>query len=131
MQIKPFLVLSTALLNLSSAALVQIGFDRSLNWDFVSSNPQSAAQISQLLPQGVAFDLGIGADQVPVQRLQPLDTTDQLGYVTTLALFNLDDAFVDQLRRDIVIASSPLYNNPDPTVRDLVSRINPSIPLVA
>ena len=130
MQIKNLITLP-GLLGISSAALVQIGFDASLNYDFVSANPTTQAQIFQLLPQGVAFALGIAADAVPVQSLQPLDTSADLGYITTLAVFDLDDALVDQLRLDIVSPTSPLYNNPDAAVHELVSHINPNIPLLA
>lgn len=129
MQIKSLLAVASGLLGLSTATLVQIGFDQALNWPWVDSHPVLQTQISQWLPTGVAFALGIDASQVPVRNLQPLNTQSSLGYITTIASFNLDAALVEQLRIDIATPSSPLYNNPDASVHELISHINPRIPL--
>lgn len=109
--------------------LVQIGFLYPLNYDFVVGNPYSSAQIFQYLPIGVADGLGLKEEQIIMKSLIPLDTTAQLGFITTLAQFYMPSNMVSTLSLDLHIPMAAIYNNPDQSVNTLVNYINPAIPL--
>ncbi|KAK4995786.1 hypothetical protein LTR66_004470 [Elasticomyces elasticus] len=114
-----------------NTSLIQIGFDYSLNYDFVAANSQSADQIFTFLPQGLAYALNVGLDNVTMHALQPFDTSKTLGYITTIALAYIPRNMVDQLQLDLHTPVSSMYNNPSPPVKTLFSMINPSIPVLA
>jgi hypothetical protein len=114
-----------------NTTLCQIGFTHELNYGFVSSNPSSAGQIFQFLPQGTAYGLTLDQSNVKMFNIQPYDTSKSLGYITTLALIYVPTDQVNQLGVDLHTPNSPLYHHPDLTVRTLMSFINPAIPLVA
>lgn len=111
----------------SGTTLVQVGFGSSLNYAFVSSNSQSAQQIFNLLPEGIAYGLNIATSAVVIESLRPLDTTASLGYITTLARFWIPSEAVQTFRLGIQTSGSRFFNNPSANVKDLVGRINPSI----
>jgi len=115
----------------SNTTLCQIGFLSSLNYAFVSSNPQSASQIFTYTPAGIAYGLGIPQDQVTMYSLQPLEPLKPGGYIVTLALFYVPTDLVNQLAIYLHTPSSALYQNPSATVYTLMSLINPLIPLLA
>lgn len=109
-------------------ALVQVGFQSQFNYSFVAGQPAAAAQIFDLLPSGVSYGLGADTSEVVVAQLRPLDTTDTLGYITTVALLYIPSDDVDILQAALLNAGSPLYNNPDSRVGALMSHISPEIP---
>jgi hypothetical protein len=111
--------------------MIQIGFLFQLNYNFVIENQQSAKQIFEFLPAGLAYGLGISEDQVVMQALRPYDTIGQLGYVTTLAMAYVPSECVNALSLDIHTPPSPLYNNPNVSVNTLVNIINPAISILA
>ena len=94
-------------------------------------NQLSVAQIFEYLPEGMAYGLNLPMDQVTMQSLQPYDTTATLGYVTTLAFAYIPTVNVTTLSLDLHTPASALYNNPDESVKTLVSMINPSFPILA
>ncbi|ELP70177.1 hypothetical protein ACKI1I_20675 [Streptomyces turgidiscabies] len=108
--------------------LVQVGFLSQLDYSFVAGQPTAAAQIFNFLPRGVAYGLGADTNDVVVAQLRPLDTTDTLGYITTVALLYIPSNDVDPLQRALLNSGSPLYNNPDSRVTALMSHISPEIP---
>jgi hypothetical protein len=109
-------------------ALVQVGFLSQLNYSFVAGQPTAAAQIFDLLPPGVAYGLGTDTNEVVVAQLRPLDTTDTLGYISTIALLYIPSDDVNALQAALLNAGSPLNNNPDSRVAALMSYISPEIP---
>jgi hypothetical protein len=111
----------------AGSTLVQVGFDGSLNYNFVASNSQSSAQIFSLLPQGIAYGLSIATSAVVMESLRPLDTSASLGYTTTLARFWIPSGQVSAFRLGIQTASSRFYSNTNASVKSLMGRINPSI----
>lgn len=112
--------------------LVQIGFNKSLNYVFVSSNSASAGQIFTFLPQGVSDGLGVGVSQIRIQSIQPYDTLKQLGFVTTLALLYVPSTLVDKLSILLHTPSSGIYTgHPMEQVNEFMPFINPSIALLA
>jgi hypothetical protein len=115
----------------ANTTLVQIGFTHELNYGFVSSNPSSAGQIFQFLPQGTSYGLTLESTSVKMYNIQPYDTSKSLGYITTLALLYIPSDQVNQLGVDLHTPNSPLYKHPDVTIRTLMSFINPAIPLIA
>ena len=94
------------------------------------AHQQSAKQIFQFLPEGIAYGLNITVDEVVMQTLQPYDTMSTLGYVTTLAKAYIPSSFVDQLSLAILTPSNILYHNPNPSVYTLVNTINPAFPIL-
>jgi hypothetical protein len=127
----------------SNTTLIQIGFNYPLNYRFVVSSPVSVAQIFEFLPQGIAYGLtrngggesgdgvGIPVDQVVMQSLQPSDTSQQLGYITTLAFAYIPSDLPPQLERALHTPISAIYRNPNPSVNTLMGMINPSWPILA
>ena len=115
-----------------NTTLIQIGFNQSLNYDFVVANTLSQSQIFEFLPEGIAFGLNVPITNVTMQILVPYDTTQEgLDYVPTLALAYVPSDMVDSLGLDLHVPPSNFYNNPDVAVRTLVSAINPAFPILA
>jgi hypothetical protein len=115
----------------ANTTLVQIGFNHYLNYAFVSSNSDSARQIFEYTPQGIAYGLSLDESTITMQSLQPYDTSTTDGYIVTLALFYIPTTMFNQLSVDIHTPSAALYNNPDDTVNTLMGLIVTSIPLQA
>ncbi|KAK1596301.1 uncharacterized protein LY79DRAFT_509456, partial [Colletotrichum navitas] len=110
--------------------LLQIGFLHGENYQHVSKNPNAAAQIFTFLPQALADAVGIDVNQIQMTKLVPYDTSQTLGYITTLAKFYYPRSMVDTLRMDIKIANSAIYNNPNPLIYNLTQNINPAIEII-
>ncbi|KAG9238518.1 hypothetical protein BJ875DRAFT_351303, partial [Amylocarpus encephaloides] len=91
--------------------------------------PLSSAQIFKYLPKGIADGLGLDVSQVVLQSLAPLDTTAQMGYITTLAMAYIPASLVATLSMDILIPTARIYDNDDSSVETLVNYINPAIPI--
>ncbi|KAL8911713.1 MAG: hypothetical protein Q9171_003166 [Xanthocarpia ochracea] len=108
--------------------LIQIGFRYELNYPFAANNVAYQQQIFQYIPQGLAFGLDLSVEQVMMQSLRPYDTTRDLGYIKTLTLAYIPYNKVDQLQLQLSSPTSKLYNNPDPTVKQLFSFVNPNLP---
>jgi hypothetical protein len=89
----------------------------------------SSAQIFQYLPLGIAQGLGIKAEQVTMKSLIPLDTSQQMGFITTLALMYIPSNMISTLQLDLHIPTSDVYNNADKSIFSLMSYINPAIPM--
>lgn len=111
--------------------LIQVGFKYGLNYPFVVNHTRSAWQIFWYLPVGLAWALNIEKEQVTMHSLQPYNTIEELGYVTTLALAYVPSQMVDTLQLDVNTAVSRLYQNPDGTTASLMNMINPSISIMA
>ncbi|EKD20024.1 basic proline-rich protein [Drepanopeziza brunnea f. sp. 'multigermtubi' MB_m1] len=109
--------------------LIQLGFLYPLNYQFVVENPMSSVQIFEYLPIGIASGLGLRKEQIMMHSLVPLDTTARMNYITTLALAYIPTNMVNTLALDLHLPTSPLYNNPDPSINTLMNYINPAIPL--
>jgi len=108
---------------------IQLGFLFALNYKFIVDNPMSSAQIFEYLPLGISDGLGLKKDQVTMHSLVPLDTTQMLNYITTLALVYIPSNMVSTLSLDLHIPTTAIYNNDDPSVNTLMNYINPAIPL--
>ncbi|KAL9075621.1 MAG: hypothetical protein Q9157_003929, partial [Trypethelium eluteriae] len=115
----------------NNSTLVQIGFGYSLNYPFVASTYGSASQIFQFLPKGVSHGLDIDLNSIAMHSLQPYDTTQDLHYITTLALFYIPSDQVNALSLNIHTPISAIYNNPDPSVKTLMDLVSPSFPIQA
>lgn len=110
--------------------LLQIGFLHGENYQHVSKNPNAAAQIFTCLPKALADAAGLDVSQIQMTKLVPYDTSQTLGYITTLARFYYPESMVDTLRMDIKIPNSAIYNNPDQLVYNLTQNINPAIEII-
>ena len=111
--------------------LIQIGFLYPLNYDFVWRHQESRDQIFHYLPEGIMYGLGIPLSNVTMQTLRAWDTTQDLHYVTTLALAWIPSDLVDTLSLALHTPSDKFYNNPDASVKTLCSMINNAIPIRA
>jgi len=112
------------------STLIQVGFNYSLNYAFVVANSNSSAQIFMYLPMGLAYGLSIKEEQITMRSLNPYDTQNTLGFITTLATAYIPSNMVDTLQQSLHQALSALYENPDPSVYQLMQYINPTIPLI-
>lgn len=93
------------------------------------ANPESQRQIFKYLPQGIADGLTIPLANVTMQTLRAYDTTADLHYITTLALFFIPSQQMDLLQLDLHTPAHHIYNNTDDSVKTMMSMINPAIPL--
>ncbi|KAI9710322.1 MAG: hypothetical protein M1820_002817 [Bogoriella megaspora] len=115
----------------SNSTLVQLGFGYSLNYPFVASTYGSAEQIFQYLPVGISYGLNIQPGDISMHALQPYDTTQDLHYITTLALLYVPSDQVNALSLNLHTPVASIYNHPDPAVKTLMSLISPSFPIAA
>ena len=111
--------------------LIQIGFLYPLNYPFVWQHEESQRQIFKYLPIGISFGLEIDVNNVTMQTLRAWDTTQDLHYITTLALAWIPSQLVDSLGLILHTQAEKFYHNPDPAVRTLLSMINPALPIRA
>ena len=111
--------------------LIQIGFLYPLNYDFVWQHQESQRQIFTYLPMGISYGLDINVSNVTMQTLRAWDTTQDLHYITTLALAWIPSQLVDSLGLILHTQAEKFYHNPDPAVRTLLSMINPALPIRA
>lgn len=113
-----------------NTTLIQIGFNYGLNYAFVVKTDDSAAQIFQYLPMGLASGLAIPVEKVRMNALMPFDTSHTLSFITTLAQAYIPADLVNQLQLDLHNPASNIYQNGDATVQQLMAMINPTIPIL-
>lgn len=111
--------------------LVQIGFLYPLNYEFVWTHEDSQKQIFKYLPMGIAWGLQIATENVTMQTLRAWDTTQDLHYVTTLALAFVPRGQVDALGLLVHTPTSKFYHTPDNSTNTLLSMINIALPIAA
>ena len=114
-----------------NTTLCQIGFLKQLNYNFVISHRRAIEEIFELLPRGIGYGCEMAKKQITMQSLQPFDTTQTLGYITTVAMFYLPNDMVSLLQLQISRKYSRLYRNPDKSVNTITNVINPEFPLIA
>lgn len=110
--------------------LGQIAFKWALNYPFVVAN-DGGNQIFWLLPLAISSALNITEDQVVMQGLKPYDTTQFVGYVTTLALFWIPSDLKTNLAAQLRNPLDPLWHHDNPLVNDLTELIDNGFPLAA
>ena len=131
---------------------ISIGFKSSLNYEFVSSNSYSSAQIFAYLPNVLSYpftDSSGNLKRDEIYRLFGRDISDSdmelfnsvtvLGlvpytvasksYAVTLADVVFPKKYVDKLSSLLTDTSSKLYTNPSKIAEQLASQIDPTIPL--
>jgi len=109
--------------------LIQLGFDKSLNYPFIVAHPLSAAQIFQYLPVGITFGLDLDPSNVSMRSIEPYES-QSAGYVVSVALAYIPTSQVSLLEALISTPTSQIYKNPNDSVRTLMSLIDSSIPLI-
>jgi len=107
--------------------LVQVGFDCSLNYPFVVGSGQTSAQIFAWLQPGLVDGLALQSHEVVIHTLTPLPVT---GCVATVAMTFIPKNMYSSLKLGLAIPTSPLYNNNNTSIADLMNKINPAIPLM-
>lgn len=120
----------------TNSTKIQIGFKRGFNWPFVVGHADTTGwQLTTYMPIAVADGLGIDHDKVEMVTLTSYNTTDKLGYISTLALLYVPSDLVDTLHLDLLNSNSVFYNNEDKdlgsTINFLTSFVDPTFPIVA
>ncbi|KAJ5346976.1 uncharacterized protein N7506_000229 [Penicillium brevicompactum] len=115
----------------SDSVLLQFGFDSQLPWSFVINTPLSSSQIFNYTPQAIENALpSLSSNDSPVMfSLEPYYNWQSTGYNATLATFYFSRDKVDLLRALKVNPDSALYNQASETLRSLMSKVDPTIPL--
>jgi hypothetical protein len=106
---------------------IQIGFLFPFNYKFLARNTVAAAQLFKYLPKGLADAGGFSKDRILIEKIVPMDTQSQWGYITALAKIHYPENMLDSLQADLMTPNSPLYNNDLEIVRNLTSVINNKI----
>ncbi|RBR21272.1 uncharacterized protein FIESC28_05011 [Fusarium coffeatum] len=106
---------------------IQIGFLFPFNYKFLARNTVAAAQLFKYLPKGLADAGGFSKDRILVEKIIPMDTQSQWGYITALAKIHYPENMLDSLQADLMTPNSLLYNNDLEIVRNLTSVINNKI----
>ncbi|CAN6603066.1 signaling mucin Msb2p [Trichomonascus vanleenenianus] len=109
--------------------VIQIGFDKPLNYPFVVDHPLAVAQIFRNLPMGLGYGLSLDASNVSMVSVQPYES-DSADYLVTVALAYIPKSLVQTLDALIHTPSSQLYRDPDQGVASLMNLIDPTIPLI-
>ncbi|GKU11345.1 unnamed protein product [Fusarium langsethiae] len=106
---------------------IQIGFLFPFNYKFLARNTVAAAQLFKYLPKGLADAGGFSKDRILIEKIVPMDTQSQWGYITALAKIHYPENMLDSLQADLMTPNSLLYNNDLEIVRNLTSVINNKI----
>ncbi|RGP76158.1 hypothetical protein FLONG3_5401 [Fusarium longipes] len=106
---------------------IQIGFLFPFNYKFLARNTVAAAQLFKYLPKGLADAGGFSKDRILIEKIVPMDTQSQWGYITALAKIYYPENMLDSLQADLMTPNSLLYNNDLEIVRNLTSVINNKI----
>lgn len=112
----------------NGSTLIQIGFNSQLNYPFVAATLNSSAQILYYTPLGLMWALN--TPEVMVQSIRPYDTTQTLGYMTTVVLSYIPTEMVNLLAHELTEHSARLFQQKNPSIRTLFSMINTAIPLL-
>ncbi|KAL8973119.1 MAG: hypothetical protein Q9197_002484 [Variospora fuerteventurae] len=110
---------------------VQVGFLQPLNYGFVVNSEVTQGQIFDFLPKGIAFGLNISEAQVTMETLKADITTTDLPYIRTLALAFIPKDQVNQLYLNLHTAPHHIYHNPNASIAQLMSFIDPSVAIQA
>ncbi|KAL8906089.1 MAG: hypothetical protein Q9171_006411 [Xanthocarpia ochracea] len=111
----------------SDTTLVQVGFLQPLNYPFVVNSEVTQDQLFTYLPSGLSYVTIIEGENVTMHSLRAYDTTPDYRYITTLAFLFIPTSSIDILKSAIQSPDSPLYNNPDNSIKKIMSYINPAI----
>jgi hypothetical protein len=114
-----------------NATLIQLAFKEPLHYEFVVESQLARDQIFTYIPRGVSYGLNMSTSKTVMNYLQPYNTLAKLHYITTLAMAWIPSDEVDALANSLLVSNSLLWENPDPSVRTLISMIDPSVPLIA
>ncbi len=110
--------------------VIQIAFLAGLNYNWVAAKPQAAAQIVDTLPAILSYHAGCDPSMVKVTTLMPYNTFGQVGYYTTLALTTYPKNLVAQLRMDMHLPNSAVFQNPNALAYNMSQQINTAIDIL-
>ena len=94
------------------------------------TNQPAIGQIFKHVPLGLKFGLNI-TDGVTMQSLQPYDTTQEKGYITTVAMAFVPKDLIGLLQNQIIASNSALYRGPDASTMTIMSVVDNTFPLIA
>jgi hypothetical protein len=110
------------------SVLIQLGFKRELNYQFVVGSKDAVIQIFAYLPEGVAHALEIPVKSIRIDKLEAYDS-DVIPYQATVALMYIPSNLVSKLEASLHTPSSLFWNNKNSPVNTIMSAIDPSIPI--
>lgn len=111
----------------SGTVPIQLGFKYPLNWLFVAQNTTAASEIFTYLPQGLADAGNFDVSNIVINKLVPLNTYDEWGYITTLVKLDYPENMVETLQTQLWSPNSALYHNDNMIVQNLTNVLNPQI----
>ncbi|MCJ1387544.1 hypothetical protein MMC18_000387 [Xylographa bjoerkii] len=111
--------------------LVQVGFLDPLDYAFVAFNNTAILQIFRYIPEAIAYSVSMPLDSITMRSIQPYDTGQTYGYITTLACVYVPSNLVNEFSTALNTPDSAFYNNPNSSVHDLTSFVNPAVPVLA
>ncbi len=114
----------------ADTTLIQVAFLAGLNYKWVASKPQAAAQIVDTLPKILSWHAGVPEDMIKVVRLTPYNTYYQTGFITTLAIASYPKTLVSQLRMDMHAPNSAVFQNPNALAYNMSQQINTAIDIL-
>ena len=110
---------------------IQVGFLQALNYAFVVNSEVTQEQIFDFLPPGIAYGLDIPVENVTMETLKADDTSTDLPYIRTLALAFIPKDQVNNLYLNLHTPAHRIYHNPNASIFQLMSFIDPSVAIQA
>lgn len=110
------------------STVIRLGFDGSLPYDFVATTALSSSQIFLFVPLGLAYGLEIPVNEIRPMFIKP-DNKYKAGYSTTTVQLYIPSKSKHAVSPLLHNRNSRLYNNPDPSVRAIISMLDSSYPL--
>ncbi|KAJ5096163.1 hypothetical protein NUU61_005519 [Penicillium alfredii] len=112
-----------------NSSLLQLGFNGQLPWPFVATTPLSSSQIFDYVPTALKHAFPDVKD-VAMYALEPYLSWKKTGYNATLAIFYWPGNEIDSLAEKKRNPNSALYKGNRQAIDQLMSLIDPSIPLM-
>lgn len=108
--------------------LITIGFKKTLNYEFVVSEPKSSAQIFGYLPEALNTPFKNVFTNITVLQIVPLQD-DSLNYLVSVAEVYFPTAEIEELSNLITNSSSAFYTDGMGTAKSMAAMVDSSIPL--
>lgn len=114
-----------------NTTLIALAFQHPLNFPFVVGHQVAIAQIFDFLPKGMSYGLQIPIEDIKMKSLEPYNTQDSKGYITTLALAYIPSSNFTSLDGQRHVPNSRLLTNPQPEINQMMNLLDPTVPLNA
>ena len=114
------------------ASLLLRTFLEPLQYVFVVNSEVTQDQLFDFIPPGLSYVTNVGVEEVIMHSLRAYTNTAEVyPYIPTVAFLYIPTRIINILKSAIQAPESPLYNNPNSSIRQTMSFINPAIPVDA